>query len=97
MGGSKKDVVRALNTSVQELQKGINMHCGLLAALMEDQVDAESLKLHMKQCPERARELKLRQAIKEAIDVIEETRRSFKSKKLEALRKKLTQVLLDLA
>ena len=96
MEKGKKEVVMALNTSVQELQKGINVHCGLLAALMDEQVDAERLQAKLAQCPERAREVKLRKAIKEAIDVIEETRRSFKSKQLEALRKRLTQVLIDI-
>jgi hypothetical protein len=41
------------------------------------------------------REQVLKEAIKEAIDELEESRKSFKSKRLELLRKKLTQVLLD--
>jgi hypothetical protein len=39
--------------------------------------------------------MKLRQAICESISVIEETRKSFKSKRLEMLRKKLIQTLAD--
>lgn len=31
----------------------------------------------------------------EAIDVLEESRKAFKSKRLEILRKRLTQVLID--
>jgi hypothetical protein len=46
-------------------------------------------------CPRRSRELMMKTAIKEAIDVLEESRKAFKSKRLEALRKKLTQVLID--
>ena len=41
------------------------------------------------------REQVLKEAIKKAIDELEESRKSFKSKRLELLRKKLTQVLLD--
>jgi len=40
-------------------------------------------------------ESRLKEAIKEAIDVLEETRKAFKSKKLAALRKKLTHVLIE--
>ncbi len=36
----------------------------------------------------------LRQALYETIEVLEETRRAFKSKRLEALRKKLMKVLM---
>ena len=46
-------------------------------------------------CSKRSRELRLEKAIKEAIDVIEESRKAFKSKRLEALRKKLISVLID--
>jgi hypothetical protein len=46
-------------------------------------------------CAGRNREARLSAAIKEAIDVIEESRKAFKSKRLEALRKKLTQVLIE--
>ena len=48
-------------------------------------------------CPLRARERALKQALQEAITVLEQSRKSFKSKQLEQLRKKLTQTLIDLA
>jgi hypothetical protein len=47
-------------------------------------------------CSSRSREHVLKTAIRETIDTLEETRKAFKSKTLEALRKKLTQVLIDL-
>jgi hypothetical protein len=40
-------------------------------------------------------ENKLKEAIKETIEVLEQTRKAFKSKRLELLRKRLTQVLID--
>lgn len=91
-----KDVLDALSASVQELQKGIDTHCTLLASLKGKPSGRQSLDSLLALCPSRARERHLKNAIKEAIDVIEETRRAFKSKKLEALRKKLTRVLIDL-
>ena len=40
-------------------------------------------------------ETSLKKAIREAIEVLEESRKAFKSKRLEALRKKLTKVLIE--
>jgi hypothetical protein len=37
----------------------------------------------------------MKEAIKEAIDELEESRKAFKSKRLEVLRKKLTMVLMN--
>lgn len=95
MGLDKKDMINALNTSIKELQQGIDMHCCLVASILEEQVDERNLLPLLDLCPKRSRELKLKEAIKEAIDILEESRKAFKSKKLEALRKKLTQVLID--
>jgi len=39
----------------------------------------------------------LRQVLAETIEVLEETKKAFKSKKLESLRKKLTVALMDIA
>ena len=96
MEKDKQAMFSALSDSVKELQKGIDTHCCLLAALMEEPIDVKRLQIRLEQCPERQRERQLREALQEAVEVIEETRRSFKSKRLEALRKKLTQVLIDL-
>ena len=41
------------------------------------------------------REGRLKEVLKETIEVLEQTRKAFKSKRLEVLRKKLTQVLID--
>jgi len=91
----KKDLIDALNTSVQGLRQGVDMHCDLLTSLMNGQVDEGNLQKLLDLCPKRSRELRLEKAIQEAIEILEESRKAFKSKKLEALRKKLTQVLID--
>jgi hypothetical protein len=95
MGLENQKIINALSASIKELQQGIDTHCCLVASLMKDGVDERNLKPLLELCPERTREVRLKSAIKEAIDVIEESRKAFKSKKLEALRKKLTQVLID--
>ena len=73
----------------------MDLHCCLVSSILEGQVDERSLRPLLDICPKRFREQLLKDAIKEAIDVLEESRKAFKSKKLEALRKKLTQVLID--
>jgi hypothetical protein len=95
MGLDKKDMINALNTSIKDLQQGIDMHCCLVASILEEQVDERNLLPLLALCPKQSRELKLKEAIKEAIDVLEESRKAFKSKRLEALRKRLTQILID--
>jgi hypothetical protein len=95
MGVERKEIVSALNTSIKELQQGIDAHCCLVASLMDGDVDERNLRPMLDLCAGRNREARLSAAIKEAIDVIEESRKAFKSKRLEALRKKLTQVLIE--
>jgi len=58
-------------------------------------VDEHNLRVLLDMFPSRLRELKLKEAIKDSINILEESRKAFKSKRLEALRKKLTQVLID--
>jgi len=92
---AKEELITALHKNVKELQQGIDMHTCLVASLLEGEVDPRHLKPLLEACPSRSGELQMREAIKEAIDVLEESRKAFKSKRLEALRKRLTQVLID--
>ncbi len=95
MSTSKQDLIKALNSSVKELQQGIDMHYCLVSSILEEQVNDRNLGTLQALCPNRSREIVMRNAIKEAIEILEESRKAFKSKKLEVLRKKLTQVLID--
>lgn len=88
-----KDLVNAVNTSARDLKLGIDMHCCLVASVMGEQADERVLKLFQDAVPRRCREQKLERAIQRAIDELEESRKSFKSKRLEMLRKNLTMVL----
>ncbi len=95
MAGEKKDLINALNASIRELQHGIDTHCCLINSLMKGEIDESGLQALRAQCPKRSREQRLEEAVKEAIDILEESRKSFKSKQLAALRKRLTQVLIE--
>lgn len=95
MGLDKKALIKALNVSVKDLQQGIDKHCCLVASILEEKVDERNLKPLLNLSPAKSRELLLKNAIKEAIDTLEESRKAFKSQKLGALRKKLTLVLID--
>ena len=95
MGLEISDILDALNSNLQELQENMEMHCRLMSSILENRVDENDLLPLLSLCPKRSREVKLEIAIKEAIEILEESRKAFKSKTLEALRKKLTQTLID--
>jgi len=92
---NKEEIVSAINRSVSDLYKGLEMHQCLMATILEKNLDRESVDSLLSFCPSRNRENRLRDAIKEAIDVLEESRKAFKSKRLETLRKSLTQILIE--
>jgi hypothetical protein len=95
MSKSKQELINALSNSIRELQQGIDMHCCLVTSIVEEKLDEGSLQSLLDQCPKRSREVRLVTAIKETIEILKESRKSFKSKRLEALRKQLTQVLME--
>jgi hypothetical protein len=94
MKGTKKtDFIEIIDKSTEELHQRIDMHRYLMATILEKKVSEK--RLHKVVLPSTQRELRFKEALGEAIEVLEETRKAFKSKKLEALRKKLTQVLIE--
>jgi hypothetical protein len=81
----------ALARSAEELQQRVNEHRRLLEqAAKEDGGAFEGCPLL--DCPHRR---KLRTMLVEVIEILEQTRRAFKSKQLETLRKKLLSVLAE--
>ena len=92
---NKKELIQALTTNAQALRQGMDKHCSLVASLVENGDDPD-LAAILEWCPRRSREKELKAAITEAIGVLEQSRKAFKSKQLEKLRKKLTQVLIDM-
>ena len=91
----KKEIINALNNNAKELRQGIDMHCCLVSSVLEGKADEHLLQPLFNLSPKRPREIKLEKAVKEAIEIIEDSRKAFKSKRLEALRKKLTHVLIE--
>jgi phosphate uptake regulator len=84
------DILRA---SARELQQRAEEHQRLIAAAIEENDVKRALDAcNLSDCPHR-RELK--QMLLEAVCVLEDTRKAFKSRQLEALRKKMIRVLAE--
>lgn len=86
-----------LNVRIRELAHEINVQSRLITSIVEEGGNGSEEKY-----PEVVavpnpdpRKSELEEAVKETIDVLEQSRKSFKSKQLARLRKKLTRVLLD--
>ncbi len=92
--GGKKDLVTVINRSAEELHQKIDMQRYLMTTLLEKKVGDDTIK-QLALPTYSPDEKRLKQAIMETIDVLEESRKAFKSKRLEVLRKKLTQVLIE--
>lgn len=95
MDSNKENLLNAINESVEELQRGIDNYRCRVASVLENRMGECDLQ-HLTQLnSSKSTEQKLREAVMDAIEVLEESRKAFKSKKLELLRKRLTQVLID--
>ena len=92
----KENLIDVVRANIQELQEGMSRHGALLDAIVTEQpLDEKRIGNLVSQCPVRDRDAQLVASIRQAIDVLEESRKSFKSKRLEGLRKDLTRVLID--
>jgi hypothetical protein len=91
---TKKDLMRAIDVSAQDLHKKIDMHRCLMATVLDQRVSDRTLQRAVSKSLD-ADTSRLKRAIEEAIEVLDRTRKSFKSKQLQALRKSLTQVLVE--
>ncbi len=92
-GNKKRDLIKVIDKSTQELHQKIDMHRYLMGTIIDKKVSEK--KLNHILLPDSHREFRLKKAIKETIEVLENTRKAFKSKRLEVLRKRLTQVLIE--
>ncbi len=91
---NKKDLITAIDRSAEELHQRVDMHRYLMTTILEQRVGDGTLK-RLSLSSYSPVETKLREALGEAIEVLEQTRKAFKSKRLKALRKRLTHVLVD--
>lgn len=95
MAHDKQELMNAINKSFKDVRQELELHHRFIASLLGqnfDEKDIPELQLFSFEC---SREARLKKVIHEAIEVLEESRKAFKSKKLEALRKKLTRELID--
>jgi len=92
---NKKEVmINIIDKSAEELHLKIDMQCHLMTTILEQKLGDGNLKEFV--LPSYYyKEARLKEAVKETIDVLEQTRKAFKSKRLEVLRKKLMHVLIE--
>jgi len=88
-----RDLIEIIDKSTEELHQKIDMYRYLMATILDKKVSEKRLDHIL--LPDPKKELRLSNAVKEAIEILEETRKAFKSKRLEALRKKLTHALIE--
>ena len=91
---NKRDLITVIDKSAQELHEKIDMHRYLMTTILDQRVGDGIIK-QISLPSYSADEGRLKEAIHEAIEVLEESRKAFKSKRLETLRKRLTQVLIE--
>ncbi len=88
MKAAQKDrILRNLGERVHLLYQDMDRHRNALSFLLEGQPGSGNAAC--------SRELKLKAAIRDAIGVLDQSRKAFKSKQLETLRIELTQVLAE--
>jgi hypothetical protein len=93
--GERGEVLAAIADSVARQQREIELQQNLVAQALQSCPRSGGFSALAANCPLRSREKRLRAAILQAIDVLEASRKAFKSKQLEALRKNLTAVLIE--
>ncbi|RLC43516.1 MAG: hypothetical protein DRH70_09790 [Candidatus Coatesbacteria bacterium] len=91
----RKTNIYVVQRSAEELRQRIEAHCRLLASQNgEGGERAPESKHNLHGALDYQNVEKLRRAIVEAISVLDATRKCFKSRQLEELRKRLTKALL---
>ncbi|MEZ4528781.1 MAG: hypothetical protein R2941_22950 [Desulfobacterales bacterium] len=84
--------MKNMMNSIHLLYQDMDRHRQVIGSILSGHTGDYDLKTQSFLC---SREHRLKRAIQEAVEVIEESRKSFKSKKLEGLRKHLMQVLME--
>jgi hypothetical protein len=92
---NKDYLMKIIERSTQDLHHRVDMQQHVLLSILGQIKDGCPVDLcALVDCPHRRL---LRQVLAETIGVLEETKKAFKSKRLENLRKRLTVVLMDIA
>jgi len=90
----KTDVVKIIDRSTEDLHKRIDMQRHILKTVIEKKINRAEIcpDCIFSDCPHKK---KIKEVLAETIEVLEDTRKAFKSKSLEMLRKRLMQVLAE--
>ena len=92
-----------IEQSAEDLRRQVEEHRRLVTSVLDSPDGADGTEFNWFRstpepikfpatCPHRR---KLRETITEAIEVLEKTRKAFKSRQLESLRRKLTRILAE--
>ncbi len=88
------ELLRKLHDRTEELHKRMDIQCAMMESLINNGFKKDGASSALP--PQSGeREKRLTEALRDTIDVLEETKKSFKSKRLEVLRKRLTDVLIE--
>ncbi|MBW2738771.1 MAG: hypothetical protein JRE64_07945 [Deltaproteobacteria bacterium] len=90
----KTDLMKIIDTNTKDLHNRIDMQRHILTAVIEKNIKRTEIcpDCIFSDCPHKKR---LRDVLTEVIGILEDTKKAFKSKRLEILRKKLIQVLTE--
>ncbi|EFK09132.1 conserved hypothetical protein [delta proteobacterium NaphS2] len=89
--------LKAIARSIQELHRTIDCHHSEMVSILgQEKIGVQTDGHSDMKFSAYSREAALRNVIREAVEVLEESRKAFKSKRLEALRKRLTNALMDI-
>ncbi len=90
-------IAEYLARTTAEMEERLQQHRVLLQALLEEEGSGAAEAARRPSCLylDCPRQRRLRHALVDVIEVLEETRRSFKSRQLEALRRRVVAALVD--
>jgi hypothetical protein len=93
--GNREQLKKLIERSTQDLHHRLDMQQNVLLSILGQIKEGCPVDLCiLLDCPYRRL---LRQVLMETIEVLEETKKAFKSKRLEGLRKRLMYVLMEAA
>ncbi len=91
----KMDALLEIDQRIQDLHTVIEAHRECVFSILGRGEKGREAESRSHSGGPWSREQQLKKALEEAIEVLEESRKAFKSKQLERLRKKLTRVLIE--
>ncbi|NLI31379.1 MAG: hypothetical protein GX422_01175 [Deltaproteobacteria bacterium] len=95
MNQRRQDLLTTINRRMAVLQQEIDRCRGLIECVLAEDMNASALMDVQARLSLDHDDLALKRLVREAIEVLDESRKAFKSKKLEMLRKRLTEALAE--